>query len=635
MSCGRLADVAWLCLAFQLVGGDISTVFPESTPLPRPQVHVSVFNQGEAGGKTTPEAAIESLADWAEAKPGRSSRWDKVPRGCPEGGWISIVVCGFNQEADFEQQAADAFAFLFDPEDGAVNAVAHLHYGMRFNWNAQAWYWAVPIERLCSDLGYAWRRKRGQAKRELLRLQVTELHEGEAETPDLMKSDTGSESPSLDATKALPQISAMAAAAAAEAGWRPRLVDEKPDLSLGVKLRRLGASFRISDPTLTDWRWADANVPTADFAAQLVRSFFGVHTGGTVLAIARVGAQAVLSGQEGSLCVQQATGATLLSGLTGAEVWRHGKDARPPCAYTSRPAGGAAPRVYQYAPQLAAIDPATGAPEVLAPIAADRASGFDVVGDNVAVAHASSLSLFSDGRKSWTQDEEKPVACGPRLIGKLVLAGTRGGNLFARSAADGTELWRKQVAPGLRGPIAVARGKVAVWSDETETVYSFDCNTGEVGWQFRVGDALAAPIQVADDCFLVAGKDNRIRLLRSTDGKKTAEATWSDWLIDCQVLDLGDRSLIVCVDITRTLTILDPGTLDIKRRLRVPGAMRPGILYLPRAPVSWCAADETHVALVEGLGEAPSNAKLETRPAIAVVDQEGFAYMIAIEGESQ
>jgi len=614
-------------------GGSILSAFGED-PRPRLKASVSVFNLGEAGGKTTPKAAMESLADWADATPAVSSRWDQVPRGAPEGGWISIVVCGFNQEGEFEQQAADVFAFLFDPQDGAVNAVAHLHYGMRFNWNAQAWYWAVPIERLCSDLGYARKRNRGQGKPELLRLQVAELHESGAETPALMKSDTGTESPRLDATKALPQITAMAAAAAAKAGWRPRLVDERPALSLGVKLKRQAASFRLTDHTRTDCRWADSVVPTADFAAQLIRSFYVIRANDSVFAVARVGAQAVLSGQGGSLCVTRKTGADLLNGLTGAEVWRRGIDARPAQAYTSRPAGDAPPLVYQYAPELALLDLRTGEPRALAPIGADQTWGFDVGAETTVVAHKSSLSLFLAGEKAWTQDEETRVTCGPRIAGRLVLAGSRGGRVVARSVADGTERWRQQVAPGLRGPVAVTQGMAAVWSDETETTYALDIESGRLSWQLRVGDALAAPVQTVGDCFLAAGKDNRIRLLAAKDGKVAAEATWTDWLVDCRSVDIGGRSVIVCLDITRTLTILDPGTLAVTRRLRMPEALRPGILYLPQAPASWRAADDAQMALVEGLGEAPNNAVLDTRPGIVVVDQQGFAYMIAIGGRS-
>lgn len=620
-----------LLLAFLTLTGALHGVRAESSPLPspRPRVQVSVFNLGEVGGTTSEEAVIESLASWATATPAASARWCDVPPGCPPGGWISVVVCGFKQPVEEGQRTADVFAFLFDPGDGAVNAVAHLHYGMLYNGNAASWYWGVPIKRLCDDLEYARLQSLGKNPREMLRLQIVENDDRDADTPAALMSSGGSTLPHIDSRKGMPQIAAMAVMAAAKAGWRPRPVNEKPQLSLSVLLEYQSASLRLIDPVRTHRRWTMRNVPTADLAAQLIRDFFMAASDGFVVAVARIGKGAVLSGQGGSLCVQQGKSARLLNGVTGAETWSQGEGARPARVYTARPAGDAPPRVYQVTPELAVLDMETGEPSVLAPLAAGNAWGFDVDTEIAAVAHESSLSLFRAGEQAWTQDEAVPITCGPRLSGSLVLAGTRGGDVMARARSDGKERWRRHTAPGLRGGMALTGDKVAVWSDETETVYALDIQSGELSWQFQMGDALVAPIQAVGNRFLVAGKDNRVCLLRDTDGKVAAEAMWNDWLIDCRSLDVGGKPVIICLDIAKPLTILDAGTLAVTRTLRMPETMQPGILYLPGAPVSWCAADNADGANI--LENNPEYRVLDTRPAIVVVDQQGFVYMIATD----
>lgn len=620
-------SLAWIAVLGLMPAGRLWAADAVPPRAERPRLGVSVFHLGEHGGAADINEVIEALSEWADAAPLTSPNWHTVPTDAPPDGWVSLVITGFKRPVSEQEQTADGFAFLFDPADNAVKAVAHLPYAMSYNWNARSWYWSVPVEKLCDLLQRAYVNAPEPLKMEPLRLKAFEVIAEGGEQPLLPGMTVRSDEPRLNARMAMPQISAMATAAAAMAGRRPRLVqDDDPDIALGVSMAYHAVSVYLRD-TVGDRSWTTHDVPIETLAGRLARDFIAATSEGAIYAVAKVDGETVLGGASGNLCVTKGSGIALLNGWTGAEIWSQGMDARPPHIYASREVPGSAPEVYRIAPGLGRIDVRTGEVIELAPVAPDHAWGFDLAADRIAVALSSALSVFREGEMEWTIEETATIDCGPRFVGTAVVAGTSDGSLAAWSMADGQEIWRRSVGVNLRGPIVSLEERAVVWCEETETLIAVDPRTGDTAWRLPVGDRLVATIQVVGGRLLVAAKDNWIRLLDGSNGDVVASLRWRDWLVDCRAIEIEGQTVIITLDIADSLTILDPETLAVRRIQPLSARPMPGIVYLPEAPASWRDADRRELALIELLEQTANASPQNTRSGVLVTDRQGYVYL--------
>jgi len=107
-----------------------------------------------------------------------------------------------------------------------------------------------------------------------------------------------------------------------------------------------------------------------------------------------------------------------------------------------------------------------------------------------------------DGRRRWVRASGKPLALGwghengdyftssPVIDGNRVVVGGRDGNLVARDAGTGTEVWRVNVTGQIWGSPALSAGTIVVGT-QRGIVYAVDSRTGRERWRFStVGDTL-------------------------------------------------------------------------------------------------------------------------------------------------
>jgi outer membrane protein assembly factor BamB len=138
----------------------------------------------------------------------------------------------------------------------------------------------------------------------------------------------------------------------------------------------------------------------------------------------------------------------------------------------------------------------------------------------------------SDGMQKWKTPLKLNPWSGPTVADGVALVGCSSirydpkeipgatGEIVAVNLADGSVKWRKDVPGGVVAPVAVAAGKVAIYTASDGNVYAVDAHTGDKKWTFNGKAPFFAGVAIAGDRVYAANLNGVVFALNLADGKQ-------------------------------------------------------------------------------------------------------------------
>jgi len=121
-------------------------------------------------------------------------------------------------------------------------------------------------------------------------------------------------------------------------------------------------------------------------------------------------------------------------------------------------------------------------------------------------SHGGRVVRYDSGTalRLWFRYTYGPALGGPVLVGSTVYAAGYKGQVVAADVVEGKELWswRPAEPAEITSRVAAANGKVFV-GDNLGNIYCLDGETGQVLWDYPLGDPVAARPFIAGDSLLV------------------------------------------------------------------------------------------------------------------------------------
>ena len=159
-----------------------------------------------------------------------------------------------------------------------------------------------------------------------------------------------------------------------------------------------------------------------------------------------------------------------------------------------------------------------------------------VIQDNVyfgSFAEEGSSAFYSldrtHGNLNWRMEIEDQVAQSPSVSGRLVLAGTTGGNLLAFDRASGQMQWKfsaenVNLDPGCKcGPQlteTVVAGDTVLVGSNNHFLYALDIESGRVKWSFETTGSISGRPVIAGQRVYLGSQDNTVTEIELETGKE-------------------------------------------------------------------------------------------------------------------
>lgn len=584
----------------------------------KPRFQISVFNLGITGGALEADSLAAQIASdgWcmASAAP-QSTRWNKRPEKVPANEWVSVVLTGFGAQAN-------AFVFMFDSAGESPRLLARVPYTL--SWlPGGVKKWIPPVSQIAEAIRINYSRPLPAEQPPLVTLSLADWQGAEEKEPGGVAPPTATTS----FREAQQPMEVMLCAALCENGWAPTWAQAPQSLRLELRLDFKSASMRFTKRTGTvNAERKKERIPEDHYFGYLKRLLymmksetgvadFGLPTGGRFHLLSATAERAYGVGDNGLVALDPRSGKRLWP----AEL--------PPTtdAYVLRSDSASSSKIFRYSRGVASVDLATGAQKVLSAEPPGASWGFATREDGMAiVARSTSLSAHRNGTEVWRKEESSNISAGPFIVGSLVFAGTADGDLVCNNCDDGAEKWRKNHGGETRGGIVGSGDTIIAFTKAEDALLALNAKDGSVIWKQIVGDVLLKTPAKIGDQWLVAGKNNRILLLNSGDGKIVAEARWPTWLVDVLPATVDGKSVILCTDIGGRLNILDAANLKSVREVKVPARLTGEIVYAPQFPSAWGASRVE----ADALDQLIDDDDVKPKPAILVTDREGYLYIV-------
>lgn len=568
--------------------------------------------EGEDLGAERLAAAISQAGVPAKPAAGKGLAWRKPPAdGTP---WLCGATAGFGERAH-------AYMFWFNAS-GTPERLAHVPYGKTtLEGGARVWY--APIDAVADVVahGSASQKVSGPAIRIKIVREEAKGEAGPVISPDVYEL--------------------MSWAAACQAGWTPTPSAAPAEATLSVRAGVKSASLRLVIESEGRRReLVKRSVSEDDIHAVLRRMFSCLAAGSIAADFFQLGSGGgVVSTAPERLLCQVNGGLRAVDTGTFLARWGDGREplAAAACVPWRTPDGTV--ELLQWRPQLARIDPADGRAKPLAPQAAAYPWSFDIDSGRVVIGSGTAVAMFKDAKEAWRHVESDTVTCGPILAGRLVVAGTGDGSLFALDAETKAVAWRLQLNGGLYGRPAVAGGNVVAYCREGESLVAVDTATGRKAWLQPLGDVLIGHPVTTTSGILVATKGNRVALLDPKTGRPRAERTLPGWIVDVVPLHgKGDTSAKWIAALTRNgmLTLLGATDLEPARSLRLdsrPGYGRAaGFIVAKQFPAAWLgpAASSGDGDEFDAIDVELESSMADRADCLLADDDEGYGWIIPL-----
>lgn len=531
-----------------------------------------------------------SVREQFAAKPVKTARWQAVPEGAEPRNHLSLVHVHLGDHHDFLAllHGGPRNSFRFAARAEALD-VSGIKYWFGVPTGPRQMERNAPIDLIAHVANqYPGTEVKDEAPVVTLRLK---LWSGQ-EDADAAGGGMPNEVP-------LPVLLPVFTAAACAAGLRPTF-DETPDtLELRVKAAAGAYSYDV-EATLTRQGTKQLRVSRRVAAADLFdtaqRLFLCLaHPASGILAIphvadAPVRPRRLTTNAKGDPLVVLTEGDTLCARqpLSGEPAWSvpPPKGDRGDWSVEQATGSDGQVRFYTGRGELSqAINPQTGAGRPL-PAAVNGVLALAELPTCTAVADATCVRLFADGKQLWQQDLKLPLCAGPALSEKAVYVGTPDGAVAALAAADGKAGWRVSLPESLCQPLTVL-GDHLYGSTTNGTLLALRLADGTTAWQAALGDRLHQPLLLVDGHLLVVAGMNRLLLLDPATGGQVAERQWPTWLLTVAPVSAKNGRRLVCVDQRRTVSLLAWPSLATQREIMLPDRLLPSVLECPALPLPW------------------------------------------------
>ena len=591
---------------------------------PRFIVSLSILGVTGGGGAQDADALAAHLSSggWCTAAAAgayaRPIRWNKRPEKIPTNEWVSVVLCGFGVQAH-------AFVFMFDGPHGAPRLLAHVPYKLSVM-PSGAKQWFLPVGQIANSFSSEYRRNPipvQTAAGALVSIKIG-AEEAKADAPENAGAAT------VTFGEALSAMEAMLCAALCENGWTPTWEQTEQSIRLDLRFAFKSVFMRVTRQVgnASNFRRKEG-IPEDHYFGFLTRLLYALKADTGIADFTWMGSGRfqLLAATAERVCGAGDGGIAAYDPRNGKRLWAS-VAAKIPDTFDSLLDDGGHDRVLRISNGVATVNLAAGgAQKVLAPVAPGVPWAVAVRDDGtVVVARLAALSAYRNGTLLWQKEEASNITAGPAMTTKFIFIGTADGDLICRGIEDGAEKWRKGLGGELRGHVVASVTTILAFTKNEDAVVALNANDGAVIWKQVIGDVLLkAPIALNGQ-YLVIGKNNRIVLLNSTDGKIAAEVHWPTWVVDAIPVTVDGRSLVVCSDIRGKLSFLDAANLKVLREVPLPARPSGGLKFVREFPSLWGAADtDPLVALTQ---DDPAG---KPKPAILVTDGEGFCYIVKMK----
>lgn len=142
-----------------------------------------------------------------------------------------------------------------------------------------------------------------------------------------------------------------------------------------------------------------------------------------------------------------------------------------------------------------------------------------IAADVVFIAEEDMLEALSleTGEVVWQQPFDAELAVAPTVAGDRLIVATADGDLIARRAVDGVELWRRHLSrPAMSRPSFTASRLFVATADKQ--IVALDLNTGDVVWN-RTLNGAGHDILANEDRIFFGSQDRYFYCLNAKDGE--------------------------------------------------------------------------------------------------------------------
>lgn len=568
-----------------------------------------------------------ALADPAES----GASWRTPPAERAPSEWISLVKVKAGRQCDF-------LAFLFSDRDGTV-----LYAGRRpsripldppkYPLTAPPGPRQIPanaIREPATDFLYRFPEEAARP-RPSLRI-VGEV----LETPTAPKSDVFSIEPGGGAVD-VDFTSAMAFAAAFEAGWRPTAA-AATEHTLRISLREelslyFSAQARFGDDSRTFQR---RFIPKERLYDHLVGLFFQWKNAASVFDAVPYGEPGVvLLGWAGDRVVLlEDRTLRAVDPASGNVLWEHAAGPRETPKYRMEPAAQGRALLFRYDGEIRRIDLDDGTEQALTPEGIGASERFSRARDGrLAIGNASEVIVCRDREISWTWEGALPEARPVWGDGGLFVMGA-GGRLHALDPGTKTERWK--IAVDSPETVRLFFREGVLWVDNGKTLAAVNPQDGRSLWESPTGEVLLDGPVIMDAKVFAVVKPNMLRIWDLRTGEVMASREWPTWIQAAGAVRAAGAWRIACVDLRNRLCLFDPQTLESRREVAFPETLSPRLAYGEAVPETWSLerqdrGESWEMDLVEGM----QSESAPRSPAWLVGDTRGRLFAVAVDPERE
>ena len=571
--------------------------------------------------------------------------WRGLPKGADPATWLSLVLVEVRGNLDL--------LALQWGKDGAVNFAARRPsldrpYAGVFPHGIPPGPQQTPrnaaIELAAQTGRFLTRESRPDAVRPPLSIAVRSPESGEAGAED---AEAGAENGPGDGPAGLfakmddqtvEATTALALAAAWEAGWRPSLKEKAEGDRVTLKLVGRTQALDLQCRAVlqrTETQLVLHRVPEGEIYPYLLRLFRKLKDWGPRVAEfskvipprhrmaplppSQAEGYRALGWKDGILAILTEDEKPKLSGLvaaTGQAKWTVAEEGE----YASLSDRGNQAIVARTGRKLALSEvlPQDGTmEEILEQGAAGRLAA-DIEAGDAAFAEGRSLTTFVGGAKAWEAKTPLPMGMDPLLTESHVAVGSGDQNVRCFDRATGRLRWTQQIEGRPNTGAALPDGALLFGTREGK-LYALTEADGSVRWSLNLTDGLIQPPCLAGDKILIVDGSGSVKLLAPATGKAEAEKRLTGRLIGAAPA-AGGEGVLAVAERTGRVTLLAIPSLETVSEADLQARLHQPPFAARNVPSSWNAisADDLEAGIVtEGI-----------KSAFLVVDEDGFIYVL-------
>lgn len=435
-------------------------------------------------------------------------------------------------------------------------------------------------------------------------------------------------------------VSALALAAAWEAGWRPSLEEQGDGGRVTLALTGRTQAVDIHCKAIvdrTETQYVLHRVPEGEIYPYLLRLFRKVKEWGPRVAEfskvipprhrmnplppSHAEGYRVLGWNDGILAVLTEAEKPKLKGLvaaTGQPKWTVTEENKYD-SLTDREGHAIVARTGRKL-GLSRVGFADGSLEEILEVGGAGRLAVDFAARDVVFAEGRSLTAFIAGAKAWEAKTPLSIGMDPLLTKGRMVVGVDDQTVRCFARSSGEHQWTRALE-GRPTTGAVLPDDALLVGTQEGGLYALAGADGAIRWSLDLADGLIQPPCLAGERILIVDGSGAVKLLGSATGKIAAEKRLPGRLIGATPA-AGDEGVIAIAERTGRITLLSLPSLETVSEVHLHARLDPPLLAARNVPSAWNAVspDDLEAGIQSEL--IPS--------AFLVVDEDGFVYVLPL-----